>query len=75
MVAADEMEADWARVKIQQAIGDKKYGDQNTDGSNSIKSFWQPMREAGASARMMLESAAASKWGCRRRSATPRITK
>jgi isoquinoline 1-oxidoreductase beta subunit len=63
MVAADEMEADWTRVKIQQAIGDKKYGDQNTDGSNSIKSFWQPMREAGATARVMLESAAASKWG------------
>jgi isoquinoline 1-oxidoreductase beta subunit len=63
MIAADEMEADWSRVKIQQAIGDKKYGDQNTDGSNSIKSFYQPMREAGASARMMLESAAASKWG------------
>jgi isoquinoline 1-oxidoreductase subunit beta len=63
MVAADEMEADWSRVKIQQAIGDKKYGDQNTDGSNSIKSFYQPMREAGATARMMLERAAAAKWG------------
>ncbi len=63
MIAADELEADWAKVKIQQAIGDKKYGDQNTDGSNSIKSFYQPMREAGASARAMLESAAASKWG------------
>src|ERR1700722_8666826 len=63
MVAADEMGADWAKVKIQQAIGDKKYGDQDTDGSNSIRSFWQPMREAGASARAMLENAAASKWG------------
>lgn len=63
MVAADEMDADWSKVKIQQAIGDRKYGDQNTDGSNSIKSFYQPMREAGATARAMLESAAASKWG------------
>jgi isoquinoline 1-oxidoreductase subunit beta len=63
MVAADELDADWSKVKIQQAIGDKKYGDQNTDGSNSIKTFYQPMREAGASARAMLESAAASKWG------------
>src|ERR1700733_10347531 len=62
MVVADELEADWAKVKIQQAIGDKKYGDQNTDGSNSIKSFYQPMREAGATARTLLESAAASKW-------------
>ncbi len=62
MVVADELEADWKRVKIQQAIGDKKYKDQNTDGSNSIRSFWQPMRETGATARMMLVSAAASKW-------------
>jgi isoquinoline 1-oxidoreductase beta subunit len=63
MVVADELEADWKRVKILQAIGDVKYGDQNTDGSNSIKGFYQPMRVAGASARIMLESAAASKWG------------
>ncbi len=63
MVVADELEADWKRVKIQQAIGDKKYKDQNTDGSNSIRSFWQPMRETGASARMMLVSAGAAKWG------------
>ena len=63
MVLADELEADWKRVKIQQAIGDKKYGDQNTDGSNSIRGFFQPMRIAGATARTMLESAAASKWG------------
>lgn len=62
MVAADELDADWKRVKIQQAIGDKKYGNQNTDGSNSIRSFYQPLREAGATARMMLVSAAASKW-------------
>ena len=62
MVAADELEADWSKVKIQQAIGDKKYGDQNTDGSNSIKTFYQPMREAGASARAMLICAAAAKW-------------
>ena len=39
MVVAEELDADWKRVKIQQAIGDKKYGDQNTDGSNSIRSF------------------------------------
>ena len=62
LVLADELEADWKRVKIQQAIGDKKYKDQNTDGSNSIRSFWQPMRETGATARMMLVSAAAAKW-------------
>jgi isoquinoline 1-oxidoreductase subunit beta len=62
MVVADELEADWKRVKIEQAIGDKKYGSQDTDGSESIRDFFDPMREAGATARMMLESAAASKW-------------
>jgi isoquinoline 1-oxidoreductase subunit beta len=63
MVVADELEADWKRVKIEQAIGDAKYGSQDTDGSESIRDFYDPMREAGATARMMLESAAASKWG------------
>jgi isoquinoline 1-oxidoreductase beta subunit len=63
MIVADELEADWTRVKIEQAIGDAKYGSQDTDGSESIRNFYDPMREAGATARMMLESAAASKWG------------
>src|SRR5580692_11088463 len=63
MIVAEELEADWTRVKIEQAIGDKKYGSQDTDGSESIRDFYDPMREAGATARMMLESAAASKWG------------
>jgi isoquinoline 1-oxidoreductase beta subunit len=63
MIVAEELEADWARVKIVQAIGDAKYGSQDTDGSESVRDFYDPMREAGATARMMLESAAASKWG------------
>ncbi len=62
MVLAEELEADWNRVKIEQAIGDKKYGDQNTDGSCSIRDFYQALREAGATARIMLERAAAEKW-------------
>lgn len=62
MVVADELDCDWKRVKIEQGIGDAKYGSQNTDGSNSIRGFYEPMRQAGAAARMMLESAAASKW-------------
>lgn len=61
-VVADELEADWDRVVIQQAIGDKRLGDQNTDGSNSIRFFFTRMREAGATARTMLEQAAAKKW-------------
>src|SRR5579862_9728909 len=63
LIVAEVLEADWTHVKIEQAIGDKKYGSQDTDGSESIRDFYDPMREAGASARMMLESAAASKWG------------
>jgi isoquinoline 1-oxidoreductase beta subunit len=64
MVLADELEADWSKVTLQQAVGDeKKYGNQNTDGSFSIRMFFEPMRKAGASARMMLEQAAAQKWG------------
>ncbi len=62
-VVADELEADWQRVKIEQAIGDTKYGSQNTDGSCSIRDFYDAMREAGATARTMLERAAAEKWG------------
>lgn len=62
MVLADELEADWKQVRIEQAIGDEKYGSQNTDGSCSIRDFYFAMRDAGASARLMLERAAASKW-------------
>jgi isoquinoline 1-oxidoreductase beta subunit len=63
MVLADELEADWKRVKVVQAQGDPKYGDQNTDGSRSMRQFYQPMRVAGATARQMLEVAAAQIWG------------
>ena len=63
-VLADELEADWSRVKLVQAVGDQEiYGDQNTDGSYSIRMFYLPMRRAGAAARMMLEQAAANQWG------------
>jgi isoquinoline 1-oxidoreductase beta subunit len=63
LVVADELDADWTRVKIEQAIGDKRYGDQNTDGSHSIRSYYDAMREAGATARFMLIQAAAKQWG------------
>jgi isoquinoline 1-oxidoreductase beta subunit len=62
LVVADELDADWKRVKIDQAIGDPRYGDQNTDGSHSIRSFYDVMREAGATARLMLIQAAAQRW-------------
>src|SRR6266404_3803999 len=63
LVVADELDADWKRVKIEQAIADKRYGDQNTDGSHSIRSYYDAMREAGATARFMLIQAAAKQWG------------
>ena len=62
LVLADELDADFKRVKIDQAIGDQRYGDQNTDGSHSIRSFFDTMRECGASARWMLIQAAAQQW-------------
>jgi isoquinoline 1-oxidoreductase beta subunit len=63
LVVADELDADWKRVKIEQAIADPRYGDQNTDGSHSIRSFYDAMRVAGATARFMLVEAAARQWG------------
>ena len=63
MVVADELEADWNRVRIKQAIGDERFGSQNTDGSRSIRRFYSVMRKAGATARQMLETAAAQEWG------------
>lgn len=63
LVMADEMEADWKRVKVVQATGDEKYGDQMTDGSYSVRMFFTPMRKAGATVRLLLEQAAAKDWG------------
>jgi isoquinoline 1-oxidoreductase beta subunit len=64
LIVAEEMEADWSRVKVQQAHGDEvKYGNQDTDGSRSTRHYLIPMRQIGAAARTMLESAAAKHWG------------
>jgi isoquinoline 1-oxidoreductase beta subunit len=62
-IVADELDADWSRVKLVQATGDEKYGDQDTDGSHSVRSFFDTLRQAGATARLMLVEAAAAKWG------------
>ncbi|HAP27830.1 MAG TPA: acylaldehyde oxidase, partial [Achromobacter sp.] len=62
MVVADEMEARWERVKVVQAPGDEsRYGNQNVDGSRSMRHFLMPMRRVGAAARQMLEAAAAAR--------------
>jgi isoquinoline 1-oxidoreductase beta subunit len=64
MIVAEEMEADWSRVHVQQAHGDEvKFGNQDTDGSRSTRHYLMPMRQIGASARTMLEAAAAKRWG------------
>ena len=64
LIVAEEMEADWSRVKVQQAHGDEvKFGNQDTDGSRSTRHYLLPMRQIGASARTMLEQAAAKRWG------------
>jgi len=62
-IVADELDADWKHVKLVQATGDEKYGDQDTDGSHSVRSFFDTLREAGATARLMLVRAAATQWG------------
>ncbi|BBP58267.1 xanthine dehydrogenase family protein molybdopterin-binding subunit [Pseudomonas sp. St316] len=63
MVVADELDADWARVKVQQAPADEaRFGNQDTDGSRSMRHWYEPMRRCGAAARTMLELAAAAQW-------------
>ena len=64
MVVADELDADWVQVRVLQAQGDeKRYGNQNTDGSRSLRHAVEPLRQVGAAARSMLIGAAAEKWG------------
>jgi isoquinoline 1-oxidoreductase subunit beta len=62
LAVADELDADWTRVKLEQAVGDWRYGGQDTDGSHSIRDFLEVMRLAGAAARLMLIEAAAAQW-------------
>ncbi|MBD0705365.1 MULTISPECIES: xanthine dehydrogenase family protein molybdopterin-binding subunit [unclassified Pseudomonas] len=63
MVVADELDADWAQVKVRQAPADEvRFGNQDTDGSRSMRHWYEPMRRCGAAARTMLELAAAAQW-------------
>src|SRR5713226_6497930 len=68
MILAEELEADWKQIEIEQAGASTLYGDQGTGGSASVRSTWDPMRKAGAAAREMLISAAALTWGVGRAS-------
>jgi isoquinoline 1-oxidoreductase beta subunit len=68
MILAEELEADWKQIEIEQAGASTLFGDQTTGGSASIRTTWDPMRKAGAAAREMLISAAALAWGVPRSS-------
>src|SRR6266581_7294731 len=70
MILAEELEADWKQIQIQQAGASTLYGDQTTGGSASVRTTWDPMRKAGAAAREMLISAAALTWGVPRSTCT-----
>ena len=61
-IIADELEADWDKVEVIQAVGHEKFGDQNTDGSTSIRNHFDTLRNAGATARDMMIAAAAATW-------------
>ena len=68
MILAEELEADWKQIQIEQAGASTLFGDQTTGGSASVRTTWDPMRKAGAAAREMLISAAALDWGVPRAS-------
>src|SRR6187402_400381 len=62
MIVADELDADWSKVKVLQAPLDKKFERQSTGGSGAIPHSWKRLRTAGATARYLLIAAAAKKW-------------
>jgi isoquinoline 1-oxidoreductase beta subunit len=67
MLLAEELDADWDRVRVEQAPVDKAYanpmfGMQATGGSTTVRAHWEPLRKAGAAAREMLVAAAAAQW-------------
>jgi isoquinoline 1-oxidoreductase subunit beta len=64
MMVAEELDCDWKNVVVEMGTHDNvKYGPQFTGGSNSIRMYWKPLRNAGAAARQMLIEAAAQTWG------------
>jgi len=68
MIVAEELDADWNSVRIEPALYDPKYGDQSTGGSTSVRTSWEPLRKAGATARSMLIAAASKTWKVDKRS-------
>src|SRR5260370_19389040 len=68
MILAEELEAEWKEIEIEQAGASTLYGDQTTGGSASVRTRWDRMRKGGAAAREMLITAAALTWGVGRSS-------
>ncbi|WP_417358872.1 molybdopterin cofactor-binding domain-containing protein [Gallaecimonas pentaromativorans] len=63
MIIADELDADWAKVKVQQApLAPEIYGRQSAGGSRSMPTHFDEHRRIGATARQMLKAAAAKRW-------------
>src|SRR6187455_1807948 len=63
MIAAEELDADWQKIVVEMGPHDNvKLGPQFVGGSNSVRMYWKPLREAGAAARNMLMQAAAQTW-------------
>jgi isoquinoline 1-oxidoreductase beta subunit len=63
MLVAEELDADWSQVRVEQASFDPKYPPMGTGGSSSIREHWNVLRRAGAALRAMLVAAAAEEWG------------
>jgi isoquinoline 1-oxidoreductase beta subunit len=69
MLLAEELDADWTRIKTEWTPADAKYGNPNfggvqlTAGSNSVRGMWKVLRQSGGAARAMLVTAAAQSWG------------
>ena len=64
MLVAEELDADWKRVRVVEAPFDEaRFGSQGVGGSTSVWESWLPLRRAGAAARQMLVAAAAARWG------------
>src|SRR5205814_9236669 len=70
MIMAEELEADWSRIKLVQASPSLVFDDLGTGGSDSVRDGWRTLRKAGAAAREMLATAAASRWKVDRASCT-----
>ena len=62
MILAEELDADWTKVRSEHAAADPRYGNQATGGSSSVRGDYVSLRKAGAAARAMLIAAAAATW-------------